>query len=530
MTSRRSPRLVRAAASAALLSTLAGCSVATIGVNTQRIAPGEVPMQIGTPVRSNVTPMEASLACFAKSLAASGRRPMVIGVGEIKDFTGRYSINEGNVVTQGGSLMLFSALGKLGGTVRIAERYDSTIADRELGYMDRRQLGNGEPHEVNGQKVPWVPYYGGTIQVSDFYIAGGISEVNYNIRSGGAEASLNNIGMKRRTYTQSVAVDLRIVDTRSLLVVDALSLSKQFSGYEVGANTFRFFGLGLVDVNVGAKGQEPIQLGVRAAIEEAAIRLIGRVAGVDPAPCLALKTEEVQVQTSEQIFAQMTRDGQPGMADRAPNTPAPMPAAPMPQRQMMPPPAPMSQTPVNAPEAPAPAPAKAPAPAAPAKSPAPAKAPAKAPAPTRAPAPKPAPNAAKAPAAADKKPTAPEKKSLNSDTNGQAEQAVEIVQIPFDINDARLSIPAQAVLDRLSLALSRGPVSLVLVTRDSEKLDPAQRGRLLDQRLSSLVAALSSRGIPAKSLSMTWRPAASDATIYRDGPGVQLLARIKINK
>lgn len=509
MTSRRSPRLARAAATAAFLSTLAGCSVATIGVKTQRIAPGEVPMQLGTPVRSNVTPMEASLACFAKSLAASGRRPMVIGVGEIKDFTGRYSINEGNVVTQGGSLMLFSALGKLGGTVRIAERYDSTIADRELGYMERRQLGNGEPHEVDGKKVPWVPYYGGTIQVSDFYIAGGISEVNYNIRSGGAEASLNNIGMKRRTYTQSVAVDLRIVDTRSLLVVDALSLSKQFSGYEVGANTFRFFGLGLVDVNVGAKGQEPIQLGVRAAIEEAAIRLIGRVAGVDPAPCLALKTEEVQEQTSEQIFAQMTRDGQPGMAGRAPNAPAPMPSAPMPQRQMTPPPAPMSQPPVNAPEAPAPAPA---------------------PAPSRTPEPKPAPNAAKAPVAADKKPAAPEKKSLNSDTNGQAEQALEIVQVPFDINDARLSIPAQAVLDRLSLALSRGPVSLVLVARDSEKLDPAQRGRLLDQRLSSLVAALSSRGIPVKSLSLTWRPAPTDATIYRDGPGVQLLARVKINK
>ena len=106
----------------------------------------------------------------------------------------------------------------------------------------------------------------------------------------------------------------------------------------------------------------------------------------------------------------------------------------------------------------------------------------------------------------------------------------EIVQIPFDINDAKLSIPAQSVLDRLSTALTRGPVSLVLVARDSEKLDPAQRGRLLDQRLSSLVAALSSRGIPAKSLTMTWRPAATDTTIYRDGPGVQLLARIKINK
>ena len=451
-------------------------------------------MQIGTPVRNNVTPMEAALGCYARSLAASGRPPLVIGVGEIKDFTGRYSINEGNVITQGGSLMLFSALGKLGGTVRIAERYDSTIADRELGYMERRQLGDGTPHEVDGKKVPWVPYYGGTIQVSDYYIAGGISEVNYNIASRGAEASLNNIGAKRRTYTQSVAIDLRIVDTRTLLVVDAISLSKQFSGYEVGANTFRFFGLGLVDINVGSKGQEPLQLGVRAAIEEAAIRLIGRVTAVDPMPCLALRTQEVQEQTSEEVFAQMTRDGQAAMDGNAPV--GPMAEAPS---QPMLPEAPISQDPVALPPEPTPAPA-----------PAPIMAPAQAPAPPRA--------------------ATSEKKSLNSDTSGQAEQAGEIVQIPFDINDAKLSIPAQSVLDRLSTALTRGPVSLVLVARDSEKLDPAQRGRLLDQRLSSLVAALSSRGIPATSLSMTWRPAATDAAIYRDGPGVQLLARVKINK
>lgn len=492
--------------SAALISSLAGCSVATIGVQTQRIAPGEAPMQLGTPVRDNVTPMEASLACFAQSLAASGRPPVVIGVGEIKDFTGRYSINEGNAVTQGGSLMLFSALGKLGGTVRIAERYDSTIADRELGYMERRQLGDGDTHEVDGKKVPWVPYYGGTIQVSDFYIAGGISEVNYNIASGGAEASLNNMGVKRRTYTQSVAVDLRIVDTRTLLVVDAISLSKQFSGYEVGANTFRFFGLGLVDVNVGAKGQEPIQLGVRAAIEEAAMRLIGRVASVDPAPCLALRTGEVQRQTSEQIYAQMTRDGQQSSV-------APMPEAPT--QQALQPAVPMTPPPGNTSTAGATA---------------------QVPAPLRTPAPNRAPTVPKArtitgkPAAVDKNGEVSAKNSLNSETNSQTEQAAEIVQIPFDINDARVSIPAQAVLDRLSLALSRGPVSLVLVARDSEKLDPAQRGRLLDQRLSSLVAALSSRGIPEKTLSITWRPTATDTTVYRDGPGVQLLARIKISK
>lgn len=513
MNLRRWSRSARPIFVASSVFLLAGCSLSTIGVQTQRIAPGEAPMQIGTPVRNNVTPMEAALGCYARSLAASGRPPLVIGVGEIKDFTGRYSINEGNVITQGGSLMLFSALGKLGGTVRIAERYDSTIADRELGYMERRQLGDGTPHEVDGKKVPWVPYYGGTIQVSDYYIAGGISEVNYNIASRGAEASLNNIGAKRRTYTQSVAIDLRIVDTRTLLVVDAISLSKQFSGYEVGANTFRFFGLGLVDINVGSKGQEPLQLGVRAAIEEAAIRLIGRVTAVDPMPCLALRTQEVQAQTSEEVFAQMTRDGQAAMDGNAPV--GPMAEAPS---QPMLPEAPMSQDPVTLPPEPTPAPA-----------PAPIMAPARAPAPPRALTPKPAPTATSPQTEAPRAATS-EKKSLNSDTSGQAEQAGEIVQIPFDINDAKLSIPAQSVLDRLSTALTRGPVSLVLVARDSEKLDPAQRGRLLDQRLSSLVAALSSRGIPATSLSMTWRPAATDATIYRDGPGVQLLARVKINK
>jgi curli biogenesis system outer membrane secretion channel CsgG len=510
---RQWPRSARPILLASQVLWLSGCSLSTIGVQTQQIAPGEAPMQIGTPVRNNVTPMEAALGCYARSLAASGRPPLVIGVGEIKDFTGRYSINEGNVITQGGSLMLFSALGKLGGTVRIAERYDSTIADRELGYMERRQLGDGAQHEVDGKKVPWVPYYGGTIQVSDYYIAGGISEVNYNIASRGAEASLNNIGAKGRTYTQSVAIDLRIVDTRTLLVVDAISLSKQFSGYEVGANTFRFFGLGLVDINVGSKGQEPLQLGVRAAIEEAAIRLIGRVTAVDPGPCLALRTQEVQPQTSEEIFAQMTRDGQAAMDSNAPVGPM----AEAPQQPMLPA-APMSRASVTARPEPQPAP-----------TPAPVMAPARAPAPARVSTPKPAPTVT-SPQTEVPRAAASEKKSLNSDTNGQAEQAGEIIQIPFDINDAKLSIPAQSVLDRLSTALTRGPVSLVLVARDSEKLDPAQRSRLLDQRLSSLVAALSSRGIPATSLSMTWRPTATDTTIYRDGPGVQLLARIKITK
>lgn len=133
---------------------LPGC-VATTSV---RLAPGEERVLVGPPVRDNRTPMDPALACLATKLAAKPVRPLVIAVGEVRDYTGKYSVGEGNAVTQGGSLMVASALGKLGGAVRIAERFDPAIAERELAYSDRRQLGDGAAHALAGptgrQSVP----------------------------------------------------------------------------------------------------------------------------------------------------------------------------------------------------------------------------------------------------------------------------------------------------------------------------------------------------------------------------------------
>ena len=273
----------------AVSALLAGCTTP----DAQQVAAGELPLVIGPPVRDNVTPMEGVLACFADQVASTGQPPIVIGVGDVKDFTGKYSLNEGNALTQGGALMVYSALGKLSGSVRIAERFDPSIAERELGYVDRRQLGNGEVHLLDGpggsQQVPWLPYFGGTIQQSDYFIVGGITEVNYDIRSGGFDVGVNQMGGKARTYSQQVAIDLRIVDTQTLMVVKTVSLAKQFTGYEVGLNIFRFFDNDLFDVNIGARGQEPLQLGVRAALEEGVVRLVSAVTKVDYEPCKAVQ-------------------------------------------------------------------------------------------------------------------------------------------------------------------------------------------------------------------------------------------------
>lgn len=282
---------VRLVTAIAATSMMAGCVMAPM----QKMAPLEAPIVLGPSVRDNVTPMEPTLACFADSVAGTGRAPVVVAVGDVKDYTGKYNVNEGNAITQGGALMVYSALGKLSGAVQIAERFDPVIAERELGYADRRQLGDGRSHPLAAaggaaaQTVPWLPYFGGSINKSDYFIVGGITELNYNINSAGAGLSVNQVGAKARTYSQSIGIDLRIVDTKSLTVIKTVSLTKQFNGYEVNFNVFRFFNSKLYDIDIGAKGQEPLQLGVRAALEEGVVRLIGAVTQVDFQPCMALR-------------------------------------------------------------------------------------------------------------------------------------------------------------------------------------------------------------------------------------------------
>ncbi|CAM5318139.1 hypothetical protein ATER59S_00975 [Aquamicrobium terrae] len=284
--------LLNISAVSVLALSLGACT--TADVTTVRNHPKEAPIVFSSPVRSNVTPLNKALSCFGDRLKAKrGNRPLGIAIGDVKDYTGKQGQDEGFAITQGGALMAYSALGKIGSGVRVHERFDTRIAEAELVYMNQRQLGDGSYHSIDdpnnaGEKasVPWKPYFGGSIRQSEYFIVGGITELNYNIQSGGAEVAVNQVGPKGRIYTMNVAVDLRIVGTQSLMVYDTVSIEKQVTGYEVGAGVFRFFGTNLFDINVGAKNQEPLQLGVRMAIEAGVMQLVGSIARVDPRPCM----------------------------------------------------------------------------------------------------------------------------------------------------------------------------------------------------------------------------------------------------
>ncbi len=67
-----------------------------------------------------------------------------------------------------------------------------------------------------------------------------------------------------KLFVINVGVDLRLVDTKTLVVVDVISYQKQIIGREVSAGVFDFANGNIFDVGVGERAMEPIQLAVRS--------------------------------------------------------------------------------------------------------------------------------------------------------------------------------------------------------------------------------------------------------------------------
>lgn len=264
---------------------------ACTGQISHKLAEGQMPVIQGPAISDNATPFDAALRCVADKVRLKTSRRIAVTVGAVRDYTGKYlELEGGSLVTQGGSLMVISALGKMGDAINLRERFDTQVADVELGYLDKRRLGDGRRHSIteDGKQtsVPYLPYTGGSILESEVYIVGGITEVNFNVASGGAEAEIDGIGGGARTFAISVAADLRLVNSANLNVVKVVSLQKQVIGYEVRAGVFNFFGTNLFDINAGAEMQEPLQLAIRSILELGTLQLVGHMYQVDYNECL----------------------------------------------------------------------------------------------------------------------------------------------------------------------------------------------------------------------------------------------------
>jgi len=212
----------------------------------------------GAPVIDNTTPYSAELSCLREAITQSGKRKPRIAVGEIRDYTGKYDETNGAKVTQGAALMAMSAVARLG--LPMVERLDMRVAEAELKYANNNLIGDG------GQ-IRQI--HAASMQGSDFHVIGGITELNYNIRSTASEAFYSRIGARRQIYVLNIALDLRLVHSQSLEVMDVVSYQKQILGLEQSAGIFEFFGSNIFDLSTAERSLEPMQLAIRAMIEKA---------------------------------------------------------------------------------------------------------------------------------------------------------------------------------------------------------------------------------------------------------------------
>jgi curli biogenesis system outer membrane secretion channel CsgG len=283
---RRSRILAMAGAAAAALS---GCVSPVAGPN------GNYAPTIGdAPVTANPTPYSAALVCLSQYAQRYGVHAPRIAVGRISDYTGKAEDNGGREITQGASLMAISALAKAGAP--LVERYDTSVSELELKYANNKLISDQPDIGPGGPTGP-APYrkiMAGQVPGSDFYLVGGITELNYDIRSsgvngqGGKQDATKGTGLATgQLYVMNVALDLRLVETKTMEVVDVVSYQKQIIGRQVGAGLFKFFGSNVIDISAGEGGLEPIQMAVRAMVERATLEMMSNLYGAPgPQTCL----------------------------------------------------------------------------------------------------------------------------------------------------------------------------------------------------------------------------------------------------
>jgi curli production assembly/transport component CsgG/holdfast attachment protein HfaB len=230
----------------------------------------------GSPVISNETPYSTALRCMSGIV---GQHPVRIAVGQIADYTGKIEADgSGRKVTAGAALMAMTALSKSG--VHMVERFDTSVAEMELKYANNKLIGDDKnPNDGDFRKI-----IAGSIPGSDYYIVGGITELNFNIRSenasgtGGGTATNATTGtLGGNVYVMNVGLDMRLVNTNTLEVADVISYQKQIIGHQISAGVFDFMGTNFFDLSAGESALEPIQLAVRSVIERAVLEMVTRI-------------------------------------------------------------------------------------------------------------------------------------------------------------------------------------------------------------------------------------------------------------
>jgi curli production assembly/transport component CsgG/holdfast attachment protein HfaB len=262
---------------------LSACAVFLAGcASSAAPLPQAAPLS-GPKAEAVSTSYSEALRCLSSHVRSQTFAPPRVAVGLITDMTGAQDRDNGRRLTQGATLMAITALSESG--VRLVERFDMGVLQVEMDYARNGLLRDSDSvlREVRR----------GEVQGSDLYLIGGISEYNPNIRSRGIDGFGSGDSSRSAAltfgasdYVVDVAVDLRLVDTRSSEVLGVRSLRKQVVGREIRAGVFAFLDGTVVDIGGGQRAMEPVQTAVRAMVDQSVFEFISSLYSFDTKTCV----------------------------------------------------------------------------------------------------------------------------------------------------------------------------------------------------------------------------------------------------
>lgn len=269
---------IKTLASLSILSFSVGCAT------TGDIAPtANYETLKGPVVTENNTPYTKGLQCVSDRVTLSRKIRMTID--QIPDKSGKVNSAEGYKLTQGVESMAITALTKIP-AIQVVERRNISAYNIEADLMRKKLIGDEQKYSLsNGKKINYRPLLSGSVSGADFYITGALTEVNYNIYSGGGVLNVSGIELGKKTVAMNVAMDLRLVNVKTLDVINSISLQKQFVGQRNKAGIYRFVDKELVNLDVGSSTDEPLQLGVRSLVERGVAQLVGDLFKVSVNEC-----------------------------------------------------------------------------------------------------------------------------------------------------------------------------------------------------------------------------------------------------
>lgn len=204
------------------------------------------------------------------SLPPPKQKP-VVAVYSFKDQTGQYKYSSkvatySKAVTQGATSMLIKALEDSGWFIPIEREGLAHLAkEREIINLSREKL------KSQGKSYPPLP----VLMYAGIILEGGIISYDANLVTGGFGAKYFGLGGDVQYRRDQVSIFLRAVSTKTGRIIKSVSTTKSILSKEVHLGLFRLVSLRrLLEVETGLTTNEPPQMCVLEAIEEAVLALV----------------------------------------------------------------------------------------------------------------------------------------------------------------------------------------------------------------------------------------------------------------